>query len=150
MRVTQKNTPNDNHNNGNSHNNRQERMKNSDDATTQHLVRAWIRSWGTSSLALVTWAATALQTASATSIVTAGYFSAWVSRMQHRLLLFFARYGNEVILDHADKNPARGASDENAVQAAQEAELTEQGRWDPEPEDAPKSLFGGRTPKGQA
>src|SRR6478609_9101523 len=67
-------------------------------------AKAVFRSWWMSILAVVTWSAAAFHAVSSASIVVASYFTAWVTRMQHRLLLFFSAYGGQVLEDDAKKN----------------------------------------------
>lgn len=71
--------------------------------TAKRTAKAVFRSWWMSILATVTWSAAAFHAASSASIVVASYFTAWVTRMQHRLLLVFRTYGGQVLEDDAEK-----------------------------------------------
>jgi len=128
------------------------------DPSMKHTFRTVIRSAGVGLLAAATWSAAAFHAVTASSIVVASYFSAWVSRIQHRFLQFFAAYGGAVLLDEDDSVEAtqdeveaaqRGAEATPVQTQAQavDAEWSEAAQHEELP---PPNLFGGRPPKGQA
>lgn len=121
-------------------------------------------STGVGILAAVTWAAAAFHAASTACIVAASYFTAWISRMQYRLLNVFAEYG-AAITTHDGEVPgdeAAGGAATNAPAAPtteiEDAEFqevrgssyAEDARRDEDEKNGPRTIFGGRPPKGQA
>lgn len=105
-------------------------------------------------LAVVTWSAAAFHAASSAGIVTASYFTAWISRNQHRLLLFFARYGGAVIDADTPENVAQvdatsqpGTDGWDAPAVQNETPPTTS---TPTGTEQAPNMFGGRPPKGQA
>lgn len=112
--------------------------------TARHAGKTLFRSFWMSILAAVTWAAAGFHTASSTCIVAASYFTAWVTRQEHRLLLFFAQYGGQVLEEDAKKDVPTEAQ----IDAQQEQSSRGESGWDKD--ERVTNLFGGKPPTGQA
>lgn len=108
--------------------------------------RAVFRSWWMTILAAVTWSAAGFHAVSSASIVVASYFTAWITRMQHRLLLFFRSYGGQVLEDNEAREAPTDAEIEQAQERSTPSSMTND--WN----DRPKTtgLFGGKPPVGKA
>lgn len=128
-------------------------MRQPQDPTTRHTAKTVLKSMAMSFLAGLTWAAATMQAAASASIVFASYVSAWIMRVQHRLLLVFTRYGGAVIqeADGTDDLTEEEIEQEQRGPDPTDAEVVEPPvPFDDDQHAGPRNLFGGRPPKGQA
>lgn len=111
-------------------------------------------------LAALSSCAAAIHVVSGTVVAAATYFTAWATRMQHKLISFFTRYGASI--GESGATPSVRETHEHFVAQLSDAELeTEQqgdsaetsSPWTPDPEsksDETSGLFGTTPPRGQA
>lgn len=117
--------------------------------SVKRTTKTLLRSWWMSLLAFVTWSAAAFHAISSASIVVASYFTAWITRMQHRLLLFFRSYGGQVLEDDEDASTPTDAEIEHE-QGRTAQPLAPNDSWNDPPSTRTTNLFGGKPPVGKA